>query len=123
MAINPSTIPGLKSGVCSGLILSGAFDPVLKAWVWRRRSIKKRRKRGFLMEKITHQELLKDNRMRFAISIINSAYASDSLDRLRIQRPGSARYYLPMELRYLAGAEGDPQHRGFGAGPTAPLPC
>jgi hypothetical protein len=39
--INPSTIPGLKPGVCSGLILSGAFYPVLKAGVWRRRSIKK----------------------------------------------------------------------------------
>jgi hypothetical protein len=34
MKINPSTIPGLKPGVCSGLILSGAFDPVLKARVW-----------------------------------------------------------------------------------------
>jgi hypothetical protein len=39
--INPSTIPGLKPGICSGLILSGAFYPVLKAGVWRRRSIKK----------------------------------------------------------------------------------
>jgi len=38
--INPSTFPGLKPGVCSGLILSGAFDPVLKDGVWRRRSIK-----------------------------------------------------------------------------------
>jgi tRNA1Val (adenine37-N6)-methyltransferase len=38
--INPSTIPGLKPGVCSGLILSGASDPVLKAGVRRRRSIK-----------------------------------------------------------------------------------
>ena len=37
--INPSTIPGLKPGVCSGLILSGALYPVLKAGVWRRRSI------------------------------------------------------------------------------------
>ena len=82
-------------------------------------AIKKGRKRGFLMEKITHQELLKDNRMRFAISIINSAYASDSLDRLRIQRPGSDRYYLPMEIRYLAGADADPQHRVFGIVHTA----
>ncbi len=39
--INPSTFPGLKPGVCSGLILSGAFDPAQKDWVWRRRSIKK----------------------------------------------------------------------------------
>ncbi len=38
--INPSTSPGLKPGVCSGLILSGAFDPVLKDGVCRRRSIK-----------------------------------------------------------------------------------
>jgi hypothetical protein len=37
--INPSTIPGLKPGACSGLILSGAFYPALKAGVWRRRSI------------------------------------------------------------------------------------
>ena len=39
--INPSTFPGLKPGVCSGLILSGAFHPVLKDAVWRRRSINK----------------------------------------------------------------------------------
>jgi hypothetical protein len=47
--INPSNIPGLilrlrsgqAPGVCSGLILSGAFYPALKAGVWRRRSIKK----------------------------------------------------------------------------------
>jgi len=39
--INPSTFPGLKLGVCSGLILRGIFDPVLKDGVWRRRSIKK----------------------------------------------------------------------------------
>ncbi len=38
--INPSAIPGLKPGVCSGLILSSAFDPALKAGVWCRRSIK-----------------------------------------------------------------------------------
>jgi regulator of RNase E activity RraA len=57
--------------------------------------------------------------MRFAISIINSAYASDSLDRLRIQRPGSDRYYLPPEIHYLAGAERDSQHRVFGAIHTA----
>jgi hypothetical protein len=38
--INPSTLPGLKPGVCSGLILSGALHPVLKDGVWRRRSIK-----------------------------------------------------------------------------------
>jgi hypothetical protein len=31
--INPSTTPGLKPGVCSGLILSGAFYPVLKGGV------------------------------------------------------------------------------------------
>ena len=46
--INPSTFPGLKSGVCpsarsqvegSGLILSSALHPVLKDRVWRRRSI------------------------------------------------------------------------------------
>jgi hypothetical protein len=43
--INPSTFPGLKSGICSGLILSGALHPVLalypilKDGVWRRRSI------------------------------------------------------------------------------------
>jgi len=38
--INPSTFPRLKPGVCSGLNLSGAFDPVLKDGVRRRRSIK-----------------------------------------------------------------------------------
>ncbi len=71
------------------------------------------------MGKITYQELLKDKRMRFAISIINSAYASDSLDRLGIQIPGSVRYYLPMEIHYLAGAERDPLRRVFGIVHTA----
>src|SRR4030042_4186629 len=71
-------------------------------------------KEKWKMGQISFQELLKDKRMRFAMSIINSAYASDSLDRLRIQRPVSDRYYLPMEIRYLAGADGDPPHRAFG---------
>ncbi|MBM4339222.1 MAG: hypothetical protein FJ110_06740 [Deltaproteobacteria bacterium] len=71
------------------------------------------------MKKITYQELLKDKRMRFAISIINSAYASDSLDKLGIQKPGRNHYYLPIEIHYLAGAETDPQHRVFGAVHTA----
>jgi regulator of RNase E activity RraA len=57
--------------------------------------------------------------MRFAISIINSAYASDGLDRLGIQKPGGDQYYLPMEIQYLAGAETDPQHRVFGSVHTA----
>jgi hypothetical protein len=34
----PIRLPGLKPGVCSGLILSGAFYPDLKIWVWRRRT-------------------------------------------------------------------------------------
>jgi len=71
------------------------------------------------MEKIAYQELLKDEKMRFAISIVNSAYASDSIDRLEIQKPGSIRYYLPTEIHYLAGAERDPKRRVFGAVHTA----
>jgi regulator of RNase E activity RraA len=71
------------------------------------------------MRKITYQQLLRDKRMSFAMSIITSAYASDSLDRLGIQIPGSVRYYLPMEIHYLAGAERDPQHRLFGIVHTA----
>lgn len=71
------------------------------------------------MAKITYQELLEDERMRLAISIITSAYASDSLDRLGIQKAGSTCYYLPMEIHYLAGAETDPQRRVFGAIHTA----
>lgn len=71
------------------------------------------------MGQVTYQELLKDERMHFAISIINTAYASDSLDRLGIQKPGRVRYYLPMEIHYLAGAEWDPQHRVFGVVHTA----
>ena len=70
------------------------------------------------MAPITLQELLQDEQMRFAISIINSAYASDSLDRLGIQKPGSVRYYLPMEIRYLAGAERDPRRHVFGVAHT-----
>jgi len=71
------------------------------------------------MGKITYQELLEDERMRFAISIINSAYASDSLDRLGIQKPTSIHYYLPMQIRYIAGAERDPKRRVFGVVHTA----
>jgi len=33
----PIRLPGLKPGVCSGLILSGDFNPDLKIGVWRRR--------------------------------------------------------------------------------------
>ena len=71
------------------------------------------------MGKTTYQELLQDERMHFAISIINSAYASDSLDRLGIQKLGSTRYYLPMEIHYLAGAERDLKRRVFGVAHTA----
>jgi regulator of RNase E activity RraA len=70
------------------------------------------------MTPITLEDLLRQKRMRFAISVINSAYASDSLDRLGIQKPGSARYYLPMEIRYLAGAERDPRRHVFGVAHT-----
>jgi len=34
----PIRLPGLKPGVCAGLILSGAFYPDLKTGVWRRRT-------------------------------------------------------------------------------------
>jgi hypothetical protein len=34
----PIRLPGLEPGVCSGLILSGAFNPGLKIGVWRRRT-------------------------------------------------------------------------------------
>ena len=34
----PIRLPGLKPGVCSGLILSAAFNPGLKIGVWRRRT-------------------------------------------------------------------------------------
>jgi len=34
----PIRLPGLKPGVCSGLILSGAHNPDLKIWIWRRRT-------------------------------------------------------------------------------------
>ena len=39
----PIRLPGLKPGVCSGLILSGAFYPDLKIGVWRRRTYQFRR--------------------------------------------------------------------------------
>ncbi len=71
------------------------------------------------MGNTTYQELLQDKKMSFAMSIINSAYASDSLDRLGIQKPGSVHYYLPLEIHYIAGAEQDPQHRVFGVVHTA----
>ena len=34
----PIRLPGLKPGVCSGLILSGPLNPDLKIGVWRRRT-------------------------------------------------------------------------------------
>jgi hypothetical protein len=37
----PIRLPGLKPGVCSGLILSGPFYPDLKIGVWRRRTYRK----------------------------------------------------------------------------------
>jgi len=37
----PIRLPGLKPGVCSGLILSGAFYPDLKSGVWCRRTYQK----------------------------------------------------------------------------------
>jgi len=39
----PIRLPGLKSGVCSGLILSGAFCPDLTIGVWRRRTYQQRK--------------------------------------------------------------------------------
>jgi len=50
--INPSTLPCLKPGVCSGLILSGAFDPILKDGVWRRRSIKVLIQKNIVTERV-----------------------------------------------------------------------
>jgi len=38
MENQPIRLPGLKPGVCSGLILSGAFNPGFKIGVWRRRT-------------------------------------------------------------------------------------
>jgi hypothetical protein len=38
MINQPIRLPGLKPGVCSGLILSGASCPDLKIGVWRRRT-------------------------------------------------------------------------------------
>jgi hypothetical protein len=43
----------IKPGLCSGLILSGAFHPVLKDGVWRRRSIKRLR----VKKKLTQETL------------------------------------------------------------------
>ncbi|MDA1192255.1 MAG: RraA family protein [Candidatus Poribacteria bacterium] len=68
---------------------------------------------------ITYDELMQERRMRFAASIINSAYASDSLDRLGIQTPGGAHYYLPLDIRYLCGSEQVPSRRLFGVAHTA----
>lgn len=67
----------------------------------------------------TLADLLRDETMRSAISVINSAYVSDALDRLGIQKPGVVRYFLPMEIRYLAGSERDPRRRVFGTVHTA----
>ena len=42
----PIRLPGLKPGVCAGLILSGAFYPDLKIGVWRRRTYQWRERSG-----------------------------------------------------------------------------
>jgi hypothetical protein len=44
----PIRLPGLKPGVCSGLILSGAFYPDLKIGVWRRRTYQEDSKHYFM---------------------------------------------------------------------------
>jgi hypothetical protein len=48
-------LPGLKSGVCSGLILSGALNPDSKIGVWRHRTYQNSSSRTkFGMTKIKH---------------------------------------------------------------------
>jgi hypothetical protein len=46
----PIRLPGLKSGVCSGLILSGAFYPDLKIGVWHRRTYQETSKETVLQQ-------------------------------------------------------------------------
>lgn len=67
----------------------------------------------------TYDQIQNDDRLRFAASLINAAYASDALDRLGIQKPGSDRFYLPVEINYLCGSESRRARRVFGAVHTA----
>lgn len=71
------------------------------------------------MAHTTLTDLFRDETMRSALAVVSSAYVSDALDRLGIQKPGVVRYFLPMEIRYLAGSERDPRRRVFGTAHTA----
>jgi regulator of RNase E activity RraA len=71
------------------------------------------------MAGMTYERILADERLAFAASIINAAYASDALDRLGIQKPGADRYYLPVTIDYLCGSENRRARRVFGAVHTA----
>ena len=50
------------------------------------------------MAKTTYPELMQDDRIAFVVSILNSAYASNGLDRFCIQKPSADRYYPPMTI-------------------------
>ncbi|MAF11561.1 hypothetical protein CMK11_14015 [Candidatus Poribacteria bacterium] len=71
------------------------------------------------MARVTYDRIQADDRLAFAASIINAAYASDALDRLGIQKPGADRYYLPVGISYLCGSENRRARRVFGAVHTA----
>ena len=55
----PIRLPGLKPGVCSGLILSGAFYSDLKIGVWRRRTYQEMEIRPIMQkDRVTLQSML-----------------------------------------------------------------
>jgi len=80
--INPSTFPGLEPGGCSGLILSGAFDPVLKDGVWRRRSIKNPKPLKADLHLHTAEDPL--DRVRYTAKELISKAADEDFDVLSI---------------------------------------
>jgi hypothetical protein len=53
--INPSIFPGLKLRVCSGLILSGAFDPSLKGEDFGVSSVERLPRSKFQAQGTTHK--------------------------------------------------------------------
>jgi hypothetical protein len=84
--INPSTFPRLKPGVCSGLILSGAFISALKGGVWRRRSINSEGE----PEKEEFGELIKFTASGFLGGILAGVF----LDYLGFQRSSIGQWFV-----------------------------
>jgi len=62
----------------------------------------------------SYSDLINNKELLKTANELRSAYASDILDQLGIQGVGGPHFWLPENIRYLAGAENDPQRKVFG---------